>query len=71
MSAEPKAYSVASAAAATGLSRDTIKAAIRSTDPKRQLRAKALNVHPETGRASKLIILPADLDAWLQGLSDA
>lgn len=64
------AFSVKEAAEVTGMSPDAIKAAIHSTDPQQKLRAKALSL-TKTGRASKFVILPADLQAWLEGLNDA
>lgn len=63
-------YTVEQAAEATGLSRDFLKAAIHTKDPKRQLRAKAASLTSK-GAASKFVILRGDLEAWLEGMADA
>lgn len=68
---ERLSYTIKEAAEATGISADVIKAAIHTTDPERKLRAKALSVSERTGRASKYVVLRADLEAWLEGLATA
>lgn len=60
-------YTLKEAAAATGISVDVLTAAIHSE--KNTLRARALSRHPATGKASKYVILRADLEDWLQGLA--
>lgn len=68
---ERLSYSLKEAAEVAGVSTDTLKTAIHSTDPKRKLRAKAISTHPETGKVSKFVVLRADLLAWLEGLTSA
>ena len=62
------AYNKAEAAAACGVSIDTIVRAIHAGT----LRAAKSSKHPETGEPTgRYIILAADLQAWLDGLAAA
>jgi hypothetical protein len=64
-------YTLKQAAEVTGLSQDVLKRAIHSSDPKRKLRAKAISTNADTGKASKFVVLHADLAAWLDSLDAA
>lgn len=55
------------AAAATGVSVDTIARAIRSG----ALRAKKSSVNKDGDPAGIFVIRVSDLEAWLEGMSDA
>lgn len=64
----PLTYTAATAAAATGLSPEAIKRAVRSG----ALRAKASGGLNDKGQpVGKYLIRPADLDAWIEQLEDA
>lgn len=65
----PVTYTAATAAAATGLSPEAIKRAVKAG----HLKAKVSGgFHPETGKPlGKYLIAPADLQAWFDGLADA
>lgn len=62
----PLAYDVNTAAEVCGVSRDTIVRAINTG----ALKSKALSITSK-GKASKRVILRADLEAWLNGLDAA
>lgn len=65
-------YSVAEAAAATGMSGDTIKRAIRATDYSKWPRPlKAKKAGDETSPNAPYLILAGDLQSWLDSLPDA
>lgn len=64
------AYTVSEAADVTRMSQDTIRKAIRATNPRNfppPLRAKRVG----TGPRAKHLILAADLMSWLSTLPDA
>lgn len=61
------AYTLNSAASATGLSRSTIERAVKSG----ALRAKRTGRTEDGEPAGSYLILAADLQAWLDGLVDA
>lgn len=63
----PLAYSLATAAEATGLSRSHLDRAIRAG----QLRAKKSGRTEDHEPAGKYVILASDLEAYLSGLVDA
>lgn len=66
----PLVYSVAEAAEITHMSQETIRKAIRATNPRSfppPLRAKRVGLGPR----AKHIVLATDLLAWLQILPDA
>lgn len=58
---------VAEAAEATGCSQDTIRRAIRATDP--QTFPPPLDA--KLGAKGRYLILPAALEAWAESLKDA
>jgi excisionase family DNA binding protein len=63
----PLAYTIATAAEATGLSRQTIDRAIKSG----RLRAKRTSVTADGEPAGSYLILADSLHAWLESLPDA
>lgn len=63
----PLAYSKAGAAEASGVSVPTIDRAIKSG----RLRAKRTSETKDGEPAGRVVILAADLEAWLSGLVDA
>lgn len=63
----PLAYTIQEAADAAGVSERFIRNAIKSTDPKRGLRAKRLS--NTTNGAQR--ILASELQRWLEALPDA
>lgn len=63
------AYTIDEAAEAVGVSPDTIRRAIRSTE--HPLRAKRSGKDKNGLPAGKHLILAADLSAWLEGLDAA
>jgi hypothetical protein len=60
-------YSIATAVAATGLSKSHLERAIRAG----QLRAKKSSLTEDGEPTGKYVILAADLEAYLTGLVDA
>lgn len=62
----PLSYSKAAAAEATGVSAQTLDRAIRSG----RLRAKRTGLDKNGDPAGKVLILAADLVAWLDGLEN-
>ena len=67
---EPKAYTLEQAAAAAAFSVDTMRKAIKATDPQAfppPLRAK----RGGTEKKPSYRVLASDLDAWLDSLPDA
>lgn len=63
----PLAYTIATAATATGLSRKTIERAIKTT----ALKAKRSGETEDGLPAGPYVILADSLQAWLEGLRDA
>lgn len=63
----PLSYSVATAVAATGLSRSHLERAIKAG----QLKAKKSSLTEDGEPTGKYVILATDLQAYLSGLVDA
>ena len=61
------AFNTKEAAAATGLSEDTIKRAIRSG----ALKASKSSINADGDPTGRFVILAAELQAWLEGLEAA
>ena len=65
----PVVFSAAQAAVALGVSRDTVLAALRATDPDAYPPPMSYAGRKGEGKRARFAIRQSDLDAWVESLS--